>query len=140
MNRMAHCCCGSLRAAALAEPAVVLACHCTQCQRRTGAPFGVSAFFSREHIRAEGPSNVYIRDGQEGRKVRFHFCPNCGTSVYWEADLAPDMIGVALGAFSDPLFPRPTRSIWEMTRHRWVDFGHELEHSPQGPRAQSARS
>ena len=131
MSRIAHCCCGSLRAEALAEPTAVGACHCTECQRRTGAPFGVVAFFAKEHLRTEGPSKVYVRDGQEGRKVHMHFCPNCGTTVYWEADLRPGWIGVALGAFADPTFPRPTGSVWEETRHPWVDFGHQLEHYPR---------
>jgi hypothetical protein len=131
MRRIAHCCCGSLRAEALAEPVAVGACHCTECQRRTGAPFGVVAFFANEHLRTEGPSKVYVRDGQEGRKVHMHFCPNCGTTVYWEADIRPGAIGVALGAFADPAFPRPTVSVWEQTRHPWVDFGHELQHYPR---------
>ena len=75
MNRTAHCCCGSLRAEALAEPIVVAACHCTECQRRTGAPFLVGVFLAKEHVRTQGPSKIYVRDGQEGRKVRIHFCP-----------------------------------------------------------------
>ena len=67
------------------------------CQRRTGSVFGVGAFYKKEHVRAEGPSNIYVRDGQEGRKVRMHFCPTCGTTVFYEADLRPDHIGVAVG-------------------------------------------
>src|SRR6266850_3416472 len=59
MNRTAHCCCGSLRTEALAEPIVVAACHCTECQRRTGGPFLVGAFFAKEHVRTEGPSKIY---------------------------------------------------------------------------------
>jgi hypothetical protein len=132
MTGIAHCCCGSLRAETLAEPAVVLACHCTECQRRTGAPFGVSAYFAKEHVRTAGPSKIYVRDGQQGRKLRFHFCPDCGTTVYWNADARPDDIGVALGAFAALSFPKPTLSVWEQTRHPWVDFGHRLEHFPQG--------
>jgi len=133
MNRIAHCCCGSLRAEALAEPVGVLACHCLECQRRSGAPFDVSAYFLKEHVNTEGPSKIYVRDGQEGRKLRLHFCPDCGTTVYWDLDVRPDLIGVALGAFADPSFPRPTRSIWEATRHPWVAFNHELEHFQQQP-------
>jgi len=129
--RTAHCCCGSLRAEALAEPIVVAACHCTECQRRTGAPFLVGAFFAKEHVRAEGPSKIYVRDGQEGRRVRVHFCPTCGTCVYWDSDRRPNVIGIAVGAFADPSFPAPTVSIWEQTRHPWVDFHHELAHYPK---------
>jgi hypothetical protein len=56
MTRIAHC--GSLRAEATGEPAPVVACHCTECQRRTGSAFGVSTIFWKEQVRTEGPSKV----------------------------------------------------------------------------------
>jgi hypothetical protein len=99
---------------------MVLACHCRECQRRTGAPFGVSAYFEQGHVRTEGPSSVYVREAQQGRKLRLHFCPTCGTTVHWEADRFPGQVGVAVGTFTDPSFPRPTRSVYEETRHPWV--------------------
>jgi hypothetical protein len=101
MTRTAHCSCGALRVEVSADPDVVGVCHCGECQRQTGSVFGVVAFFKKESVRAEGPSKIYVRDGQEGRKVRMHFCPTCGTTVFWEADLRPDHIGVAVGAFYD---------------------------------------
>jgi hypothetical protein len=90
--------------------------------------FSVGAFYKKEHVRTEGPSNIYVRDGQQGRKVRMHFCPTCGTTVFWEADLRPDGIGVAVGAFRDANFPPPTLSIWEESKHGWVAFVHDLRH------------
>ena len=77
MSRIARCYCGSLRAEATGEPAIAL-CHCTACQRRTGSAFGVVAFFPKEQVRIEGPSKVYVRGSGSGRKVEFHFCPDCG--------------------------------------------------------------
>jgi hypothetical protein len=131
MPRIAHCACGSLRVEASGEPLLVAACHCTACQRRTGAPFGVSVSFNQDQVQAEGEYKVFVREASEGRKVRFYFCPTCGTTVYFNADLRPDAIGVALGAFADPSFPAPARSVWEENRHAWVQFGHDLEHLPQ---------
>jgi hypothetical protein len=133
MPRIARCSCGSLRVETIGEPIFVVACHCRECQRRTGAPFSVSVYFEKAQARAEGISKVYIRDGQEGRRIRFHFCPECGTTVYWGIDRRPDAIGVAFGAFADPLLPAPTQSHWEESRHSWVEFGHDLVHLPQGP-------
>jgi hypothetical protein len=118
VNRIAHCCCGSLSAEALADPIVILACHCLECQRRTGSPFQVGAYFLKEHVRTEGPSKVYVREGQEGREVRLHFCPDCGTTVYWDFVARPDWLAVAAGTFADPSLPQPTISIWEATRPR----------------------
>src|ERR1700730_5359844 len=122
MTRTAHCSCGALRVEVSADPDAVVACHCGECQRRTGSVF----------VRAEGPSKIFVRDGQERRKLRMHFCPTCGTTVFWEADLRPDNIGFAVGAFRDSNFPRPTRSVWEESKHGWVAFAHDIPHLAQG--------
>ena len=126
MTRVAHCCCGSLRAVATGEPAFVAACRCVECQRRTGSPFGVSTYFPKEQVRLEGPNKVYVRDSDSGRKIELHFCPNCGSSMFWYAEFVPHLIGIAFGAFADRSMPWPTLSVWETTRHPWVTFDHEL--------------
>jgi hypothetical protein len=127
--RIAACSCGSLRAETTGEPSLVVACHCRACQRRTGAPFGVTALFRKAQVRVVGPSSKYVRTGQEGRRVRFHFCPDCATTLFWHPDVGPEAIGIALGAFADPSFPAPTVSMWEEAKHPWVAFRHELRHS-----------
>ncbi|MGY8664179.1 GFA family protein [Bradyrhizobium sp. UFLA05-109] len=104
VTRIAHCCCGSLRAEATGEPAFVGACHCTECQRCTGSPFGVP----KEQVRTEGPSKVYVRGSDSGRKIEIHFCPDCGSSVFWHGELYPDLVGIAFGTFADRSMPWPT--------------------------------
>ena len=129
--RKAHCSCGSLSVETKGEPTLVAVCHCIECQRRTGSTFGVSIWFKNEQVQTHGTSKTFIRKAQENRNVRVEFCPNCGTSLSWQADLRPGMIAVALGAFGDPNFPSPTRSIWEINRHKWVDFKCELSQFPE---------
>ena len=133
MTRMAHCCCGSLRAEASGEPALVAACHCTLCQRRTGSPFGVSTYFRKQQVRTEGTSKVYVHTSDSGRKIEAHFCPDCGSTVFWNAEIFPDLIGIAFGAFADPTVPWPTVSVWEATRHPWVTFDHQLDRFTDQP-------
>ena len=87
MTRIVRCCCGSLRAEATDEPSLLGVCHCMECQRRTGSAFGVSTYFPKDQVRTEGPSKVYVRGSDSGRKVEFHFCPDCGTSVFWYAEV-----------------------------------------------------
>ena len=53
ITRTAHCCCGALRVDTTGDPIVVL-CHCRESQRRTGAPFGVGAYFRKEQVRRVG--------------------------------------------------------------------------------------
>ena len=133
MTRIAHCSCGSLRAEATGEPALLVVCHCSECQRRTGSAFGVSAYFPKEQVGAEGPSRVYVRGSDSGRKIEQHFCLECASTVFWYSESFPDLIGVAFGAFADPSMPWPPVSVWETTRHPWVTFDHELDHFGRQP-------
>ena len=91
MEKLAQCHCGSLRAVTSGDPVLVNICHCKACQRRTGALAGHGAAFKKTQVRIKGRGTVFERDGQPGRKVQFHFCPNCGTSLSWEADARPDL-------------------------------------------------
>jgi len=132
MKRVAQCCCGTLRIEADGDPAAVVACHCGQYQRRTGSVLGVGAYYPSASIRVFGPSKLFTRLADSGRKFETHFCPDCGTSLYWESERNPGMIGIAVGAFTDPQFPAPVRSVWEESRHSWVSFTHSPDHFPRG--------
>jgi len=106
MTRIARCCCGALRADVTGEPPRVAICHCTECQRRTGSAFGAVAFFPKEQVRVEGPSKVYVRRSDSGRKVEFHFCPDCGdAAMITGTDLRVDAGAVARYWAWDPSAP-----------------------------------
>ena len=59
------------------------------------------------------------RAGAHGGGVELHFCPDCGTTLFSYVEFLPDHVGIAFGTFADPL-PRPTVSVWEMTRQATV--------------------
>ena len=132
VKRTAQCHCGALRAIASGEPDTVGVCHCRACQRRTGAVVPSSAFFLKNKVQFEGASKVYTREAAEGRKVHFHFCPNCGSNVYWDGDLRPGHYGIAVGAFADPDFPAPSYSVWEESMHHWLRQPTDLKRYRQG--------
>lgn len=95
-------------------------CHCLACQRRTGSPYGIAAFFDRADVAVGGTGTRYVRPSDSGFPVTFHFCPTCGSTVYWEPERRPDWIAVAVGAFADPGFPAPTQAVYAEHRHPWV--------------------
>ena len=70
-------------------------------------PFGVGTYFPKEQVRAEGPSKVYVRGSDSGRKIEQHFCSDCGSPVFSYSERFPDLIDIAFGAFADPSMPRP---------------------------------
>ena len=128
MERVAQCHCGSLRATTSDEPLVVALCHCQACQRRTGTVASSVAAFEKAQVTIEGDTKVFDRIAQSGRKVRFYFCPDCGTSLYWEADGRPGLYILAVGAFADPNFPAPSVSIFEETKHTWLQLPDGMKH------------
>jgi len=136
----ARCSCGALALSLPEAPIIVAACHCLECQRRTGAPFGVGAFYPVEAVTISGTPKEYVRAGESGGKVRCYFCPDCGSTVFWKPDKFPMMIGVAVGAIADPKLPAPVKSVFERSKYAWVEItGVDVEHLQQGsvPKASS---
>lgn len=118
--RVARCCCGQLSVECRGEPARVSVCHCLACQRRTGSVFGAQARFRDDQIRIQGRAKRFERTGDDGGRVTTRFCTDCGSTVYWTIDALPGAVAIAVGAFADPAFPRPTVAIYEDRRHPWV--------------------
>lgn len=119
-TREARCSCGQLRVTCQGEPALVAVCHCQECQRRTGSAYGIAAFFAREAVTLAGSAADYDRPGGSGFRVLQHFCPGCGSTVFWEPARRPELIAVAVGAFADPGFPAPQKAVFEEHRHPWA--------------------
>lgn len=128
--RIATCACRQLRLTCTGEPVRISACHCLDCQRRTGSAFGVQARFARELVTIEGTASAFTRSSDSGNTVTFHFCPDCGSTLCWELQAAPGLLAVAVGAFADPQFPAPLLSVFESRRHPWVSISPEglIEH------------
>src|SRR4051812_49986839 len=102
-SREAACHCGKLRVTAEGEPVRISMCHCRACQRRTGSAFGMQARFPRERVQIEGRSCEYVRVADvSGEERRFHFCPDCGGTVYYLLPAMPDIVAVTVGSFADP--------------------------------------
>ena len=128
-DRTAACSCGQLSLAVKGDPIRVSVCHCLACQQRTGSAFGYQARFERADVTVSGESTEWTRTSDDGEgTATFHFCAVCGTTVYYIGDYEPDKVAIAVGAFADPSFPPPQRSVWEERRHAWVTLPADVEH------------
>ena len=108
MTRRAACSCGQLHLTIEGEPSRISMCHCLECQRRTGAVISNQARFRREQVTFAGKAAAWMRTAESGNALTFHFCPTCGSTVYWEGEGFPGYVAVAIGSFADPNFPAPT--------------------------------
>lgn len=102
------------------EPLRISICHCLDCQRRSGGPFGMAARYPEEAVTIDGPEKTWTRSSDSGNRITHHFCPECGTTVYYQLEGVPGTIGVPVGGFADPTFPAPRASVYNERRHSWV--------------------
>jgi len=133
-DRTATCRCGQLRATVTGEPVRVSVCHCLNCKKRSGSAFAVQARWPSAQVQIDGASQTFVKVADSGNRATFHFCPKCGSDVYYEIDgkfddKFNDLIAVPLGAFDDPFFLTPAFSVWENRKHDWVEIvGDGIEH------------
>ena len=127
-TRTASCPCNQLRVTCEGEPVRVSVCHCLECQKRSGSTYAVQARWPASQVAIEGRSLLFSRTGDEGSSATFHFCPNCGATVYYQNDAQPDQVAVAVGNFADPTFPAPRVSVYEERKHAWVSVPPDAEH------------
>ena len=89
----------------------------TSARGGTGSVLSVQARLPREHVTIAGQSTTGTFPSDERgaghvsllrqRGGHVSLLPECGSTVYWDISVAPDVVGVAIGEFTDPTFPRP---------------------------------
>jgi hypothetical protein len=128
-TREAACHCGQLRLEVAGDPFAVSICHCLACQRRTGSAFGMQAAFGADRVQVVGRFNDFARISDEADRKEhvFHFCPDCGSQVFYTEPTEPDLIVISVGSFADPTFPPPTESGYDSRRHHWLGLPESIQ-------------
>lgn len=116
----AQCQCGQLTVTLPGPTMAVVACHCIACQRRTGSPFGVAAYYPHDQVQPQGDVKRFDRSTDLDGVFENYFCPACGSTVYFRGTKNPDVTGVAIGAIVDDHSMSPMLSVYEQSRHAWV--------------------
>lgn len=128
MKHKASCSCGQLTLAYDGEIKRISLCHCFECQKRTGSLFGVMTKVAKSKTVAKGESTIFHRKGDDNKDtISFHFCPKCGSTVYWESPWLGDNYAVAVGTFCDPKLPMPAKQVYGNRKHHWLTLPESVE-------------
>jgi hypothetical protein len=89
----------------------------------------MQAGFRSDQVSVEGRHSDYSRISDEADRKEhvFHFCPDCGSTVFYTEPTEPDLAVVMIGAFADPSFPPPTESGYDNRRHHWVELPDSIQ-------------
>ena len=94
----------------------------------------MQAAFEADQVQVVGRSSDFSRVSDEADRKQhiFHFCPDCGSQVFYTEPTEPGLVVVSVGSFADPSFPAPTESGYDSRRHRWVELPDSIQrHAPE---------
>jgi hypothetical protein len=128
------CNCGAIRySIKLGFRLRLYACHCTDCQTRTGSAFGLQLAVMPHDMEVSGTSITGSRTQPSGAKVQFHACGTCLTQLYATSDSNP-LAAIRAGTLDDSASLSPAAHFWVKSKQPWVvipDGVPALETQPQ---------
>ena len=115
------CQCGQVNYKLHEAPKMVLACHCTECQKIATGPFSVTAVISSSAIEFSGELKEWSRTAESGNKSNAKFCPNCGNRIYHfnPEDLSSVKLKLKPVNLADDEVFKPTVHIWVCEKLSW---------------------
>ena len=116
------CHCGAITYEAEVDPASVLVCHCTDCQKISGSPYrvGVQAPAATFRLLA-GTPKTYIKTTADSGRRRLHaFCGNCGSAIYTAAEHDTPTYNLRVGTIRQRAELKPLRQKWCASAMPWA--------------------
>ncbi len=122
------CHCGSVSVTVPHKPTFVNFCDCSLCAK-TG---GVWGYYQACEVSVLGTTKSYRRADYSKPAVEMHFCPGCGTTVYWDTTehLDGDGAGVNMRVF-EPTELNGIEARFPDGRH-WFGDGEVMHRRPSG--------
>ena len=112
-----QCHCGAVRYEMSARTVYRAVCHCSDCRRHSGGPMVAWGLVSRDNLQVEGETREYA-SSENGRR---HFCPACGTGLFYSNEaMFPGQIDVQLATLDDPDSMPPEVQVQVADRLEWT--------------------
>ena len=117
-----QCTCGFVRYRMASRPLFVNCCHCTWCQRETGAAFAINAMIEAERVELlSGAPAVVDTPSNSGKGQRISRCPKCQVALWSNYAGAGDAVRfVRVGTLLEPGKLPPGVHIFTSTKQPWV--------------------
>ena len=116
------CTCGAVRYRMLTSPLFVHCCHCTWCQRETGASFALNAMIESDRVETlQGEVEVVDTPSNSGKGQKISRCPKCHIAVWSNYGGGGDKVRfVRVGTLDHPERCPPDIHIFTSTKQPWV--------------------
>ena len=118
------CHCGAVRFQVNGDAMNHALCHCVDCRRHSGAPMVGWTMYRQSEVKVtKGTPKIY-KSSTDGRR---HFCPDCGTGLFYVNDvMLPGIIDIQSATYDDPNAVPAQAHIQIADRIGWMEHAHEL--------------
>jgi hypothetical protein len=131
-----RCLCGAVTYSTDADPVVQAVCHCTDCQRQTGNPFSVIVGVPSEGFNVEGDTLAsFATIGEDhGGETHRNFCTACGSPVFSNAAVLPELVFIKAGSLDDSSWLEPAVEAWTKSAQPWSPHFENAAQLERGPK------
>ena len=135
------CLCGAIRYTIDVPITELRACHCTNCQKTSGAGGSVNAVVPAAafHI-TKGTPKRFTGVADSGRTLHRHFCGDCGSPIYSQRENAPDTVVVRAGTFDNAGDMKIVSHIWTKSARPWSYIDPAAKQFPGQPDAPAPKA
>jgi hypothetical protein len=118
------CLCGAVRFTVSAPVADLRACHCTSCQKASGAGGSVNAVVPLSAFAiTQGTPKRYDARADSGRTLYRYFCGDCGSPIYSQrATEHNNLVVVRAGLLDRKDGMKIKTHIWTKSAAPWAHF------------------
>jgi hypothetical protein len=117
-----RCTCRAVRFRLASRPLFVHCCHCTWCQRESGASFALNAMIESDRVELlSGAPELVDTPSASGAGQRIARCPRCRVAVWSHYSGAGDAISfIRVGTLDEPGRLPPDIHIYTTSKQPWV--------------------
>jgi hypothetical protein len=127
------CLCGKVRYTFSAHPIFSGNCHCRDCQKSSGSAYTPALFVPENAVNVSGQVQYFTINADSGRTVSRGFCPNCGSQLFSQLELLPDMLGIRAGSLDNPDEYKPSMDIFTASAACWDVMNPDLSKYSHAP-------
>ena len=120
------CQCGAIRYTLHSEPLFIYACHCRDCQKRTGSAFSMGLVVAAATLAVDGELTAWSRYSDEGNTNTRYSCADCGNIIYGIGESNPDLAKLQAGTLEDTTDVAPDVHMWTCRKQAWVTLPPEV--------------
>jgi hypothetical protein len=113
------CLCEGVRYELSARPLFTHACHCYNCQKRTGSAFAMTTFVLRNDLSI---TRGQPRGNQTVPQSTIYSCTDCQTIIYAAHTALENMLILRPGTLDHPDIAPPQAHIWVNRKQSWLNL------------------